>query len=51
LSRWASIRPGDDHDDDEQVDDDRQEDDLEPGQRPIERRNVRAIILEIEVHQ
>ena len=40
------------HDDDHrQVDDDRQQNAFAPGDRPADRRDVRAIILEIEIHQ
>ena len=45
------IRPGEDGDDDEQMHDDREQDNLQPGQRPIQVRDIRAVVLEIEVHQ
>ena len=45
------MRPGENRNDEEQMHDDREEYDLEPGQRPIQRRDIRAVVLEIEVHQ
>jgi hypothetical protein len=47
----GQVRPRHDGNENEQMHHDRQEDDLQLGQGPIQRRYLRAIVLEIEVHQ